>query len=611
MSKLLALSFDADASPRIRFQNAGAGAPGRKAAPRVYGWGVGWYPGSERGASVVKDPTSSGDPSVDQALGDWGRFRSTLFVCHLRGHRRKRSQEDAQPFVRSYGGRQWVFAHDGDLERDWSSRLDLGDDPAFEPLGRTDSEHAFCWLLSKLRERRARSLGDVEPSELLSWFAELDRAGQVNAMLADGEQLAVYRDGEERGHIYSRRRLPPHGSTVLESDDVRVELDDPEDPNRTALVFASDALSEDEWSPLSGGQLVLARRGSVVWDSHPAEAAAVSATTARAPAPQVRSEASYQTAAAQPLPAASPAVLPRERLLTVVHETHYSYQQPVERSGHRILMRPVSDALQQVESYSFEISPHAEYEEYEDVFGNTAIGVELTDPYSELSIVSRSQVRVRAPEPIESRSRRSRIPLVWMPWQRQMMSPYLLPAELPESQLEELSNFAMSFVERNDHDLIGSVLDMNETIYRDFEYVSGSTTVSTTPFEVLEARRGVCQDFAGLMICLSRLLNVPARYRMGYIFTGVDYENKVQSDASHAWAELYIPRLGWHGFDPTNGREVGADHVRVACGRNYRDATPTSGTIYRGGGMETLSIGVRVEAVEDPGPSLFQHQHQG
>jgi transglutaminase-like putative cysteine protease len=99
------------------------------------------------------------------------------------------------------------------------------------------------------------------------------------------------------------------------------------------------------------------------------------------------------------------------------------------------------------------------------------------------------------------------------------------------------------------------------------------------------------------MMCLARLLHVPARYRTGYIFTGADYENKIQSEASHAWVELYVPRVGWHGFDPTNGRQVGSDHVRVACGRNYRDATPTSGTIYRGGGAETLTVAVRVEEV--------------
>ncbi len=82
---------------------------------------------------------------------------------------------------------------------------------------------------------------------------------------------------------------------------------------------------------------------------------------------------------------------------------------------------------------------------------------------------------------------------------------------------------------------------------------------------------------------------------MGYIYTGVNYANKIQSEASHAWAEVYLPYVGWRGFDPTNGCMVGQDHIRVACGRNYVDATPTSGTIYKGGGGEYLNVDVKME----------------
>ena len=189
---------------------------------------------------------------------------------------------------------------------------------------------------------------------------------------------------------------------------------------------------------------------------------------------------------------------------------------------------------------------------------------------------------------------RNTLPLVWMPWQRQMMSPYLLPVELPENQLRELGDFAESFVARNRHDLLATLDDLTESIKRDFRYTPGFTTVETSSFEVYRARAGVCQDFANLMICACRLLNIPARYRVGYIYTGANYENTIQSEASHAWVEVYIPYLGWRGYDPTNGCRVGTDHVRVARGRNYRDATPTSGVIHRGGGGERLDIDVQV-----------------
>jgi transglutaminase-like putative cysteine protease len=211
-----------------------------------------------------------------------------------------------------------------------------------------------------------------------------------------------------------------------------------------------------------------------------------------------------------------------------------------------------------------------------------------------------SKVRVEDVDPLEFRSlkARSTIPLVWMPWQRQIMAPYLLPFELPESELDELTEYAMSFVKRNDYDLLDTLLDINQTIFHEYAYRQGSTTVFTSPFEVYVQRRGVCQDFTNLFICLARLLGVPARYVCGYVYTGPKNPNQIQSEASHAWVQLYLPEVGWRGFDPTNGVLTQTEHIRVAVGRNYRDATPTSGTIYVGGGTETLEVSVVVEPAD-------------
>jgi transglutaminase-like putative cysteine protease/predicted glutamine amidotransferase len=599
LSELLAMSFDGDASQKVRFQDPGASGP--PGSPRLYGWGLGWYPNSDRGATVLKDPTSSGGGSVGDVLGDWKRFRSTVFIGHMRGHNRPRNQQDAQPFVRSYGGHQWVFVHDGDFRPGYATVLPLPDDPSFEPLGRTDSEHAFCWLLSRLHAQRARALKDVDPQDLVTWLQTLNALGALNVILSDGDVLLAYHDQGRSNTMYWTRRVPPHARVELEGTSVSIDLDAPADANRTGIVFSSTPLSEDEWIPLDPGQLVLVRRGSLVWDSLPTRHPAAAGTGAVAATSNMRSETSPQIAAAQPVPISYAATAPpgAVRILDLVHETKYAYSDPVERSSHRLLLRPIEDRYQQIVSSDLELSPQGMAAEYEDVFGNDAVHVEINQPYSVFKIKSRARLRVQAPPTLEQRlgTRQISLPLVWMPWQRQMLTAYLLPPELPETQLQEISDYAMGFVERNDRDLVGTLLDINQSIFRDFEYVSASTNIATTPFQVFESRRGVCQDFANLMICMARLLQVPARYRMGYIFTGADYENKVQSEASHAWVEIYVPRMGWQGLDPTNGRQVGSEHVRVACGRDYRDATPTSGTIYRGGGTETLTIGVWLEEV--------------
>lgn len=280
----------------------------------------------------------------------------------------------------------------------------------------------------------------------------------------------------------------------------------------------------------------------------------------------------------------------------IVHTTVYRYGLPVARSTHTFRLKPVQDYVQTVDHWELTVSPDGRRTEFDDVFDNNSVHMEIDTPYTELVIRSHAVVWVGTrPETgiAEMNRQQGRIPLFWMPRQRQMMLPYLLLPELPESQLIELTDYAMTFVDPNAYNLVDILERMNSAIHRDFQYVPGVTQLETTPYEVFRSRAGVCQDFSNLLICLARLLNIPARYRVGYVYTGGHYENKMQSDASHAWAELYLPGMGWRGYDPTNGCIIGHDHVQVACGRNYRDATPTSGTVH-GGGIETICVEVRI-----------------
>jgi len=294
------------------------------------------------------------------------------------------------------------------------------------------------------------------------------------------------------------------------------------------------------------------------------------------------------------------------RTLIVDHRTTYRYGQPVERSEHLLRLEPIHDLTQTLLSHELTVSVEGRMVRYEDVFGNRVRKLYLERPFSELTLAARSRVRVDDPGLLGKAPSHTRasIPLVWMPWQHHMLGPYLLPPELPETQLRELGRYAMSFVERNDFDLLDTLLDLNATLFREYAYVPGSSTLLTTPFQTYIERRGVCQDFANLFICLARLLVVPARYVCGYVYTHAEPPIKPgdplpsardrQGEASHAWVQAYLPELGWQSFDPTNGIVPQGDHVRVAVGRSYIDATPTSGTIYAGGWGETLEVDVRV-----------------
>ena len=730
-TRLIALSFDGPSSPSVTlkgFERCAHGQP--------YGWGFAWYPEQSAAALVVKDATSIGDNAMTKLLREWERFQSTLFVSHLRGSARGLAEQDTHPFSRSFGSREWVFAHNGDLEGDLKTRLPLESGGVIVPVGRTDSEHAFCWLLSQCHKVGASNLAEVGWPRLHEWLQHVDGLGTSNIVLTDGRDLAVYSDAEGYNRLHWARLLPPDVPEDLVTDDVDIGLGDAKDRSRTVMLFWTQPPTDVGFAPMQDGQLIVVRRGAFIYDSHepnrlmvPPMTVASSVSSAMSAAQQPaglqasasgvhdaagesnQPDASSADGMAQSTPlnsvddpadgppqatfidgssrslnlglpygqgdgmsqaqgdgmsqaqgggmpqeqgdgmsqeqgdgmsqvqgggrpqeqgdgmsqaqgggtsqaqgnglvpspdvptASAPHFFARSqglgRLLSVEHVTSYTYDKPVDRSTHLLRLQPVHDRWQDLLDYELSVSSPASQRLYHDVFGNQALRIEIGEPFEKLVFRARSLVRVRGEvrEDLHSPTRRSSIPLVWMPWQRQMMTPYLLPPELPETQLQELIDFAMSFVERQDYDLVQTLFDMNTTIYRDFKYVSGSTTMATTPFHVYTQRRGVCQDFANLLICLARLLSVPARYRVGYIYTGSDYENTVQSDASHAWAELYLPWFGWQGFDPTNGCLVNQDHIRVACGRNYGDATPTSGTIYKGGGNEKLSVEVRVEEV--------------
>jgi transglutaminase-like putative cysteine protease/predicted glutamine amidotransferase len=483
------------------------------------------------------------------------------------------SDANTQPFSRTWGRRDWLIAHAGSLDR----KLEDVAGP-FEPVGSTDTEQLFCQLLNKCAANNWKNLGEVNLDALVTWLAELNEVGGLTLCLTDGRDLLVHAD--RRGvPMWIGQLAPPYERIAFGDDDLEIDLTKRGAKSRKGVIVCTDQLAAREgdaatavvWRQLAPGQLLLIREGAVIAERSTG-GAIERASTARLPA------------RAQP------------KTYDVIHRTVYRYAQPIERSQHMLRLTPVHDRTQRLLAHDLSISVASTAREYEDVFGNRVRRLSIDSPFTEMVIEAKSTVEVLDVDPLGLGPLRvsSTIPLVWMPWQRQVLDPFLLPPELPETELAELAEYAMSFVKRNDYDLLDTLLDINRTIFREYKYIQGATNVFTTPFEVYANRRGVCQDFTNLMICLARLLGVPARYVCGYIYTGPKSTNTAQSEASHAWVQLYLPQIGWKGFDPTNGILTQTEHVRVAVGRNYLDATPTSGTIFVGGGGETLSVDVRV-----------------
>ncbi len=558
------------------------------------GWGIGFYPGGEPAASVLKEASPSSGSIRSEIIKTWQHLESPLFMLHIRSATWGGiSAANTQPFCRSFAGRDFLLAHSGSLSR----HLPVPKNPLFEPVGSTDSELLFCTLLAYLQQQHKTSLGDCEPSHLLEWIHTLNEYGNLTIAVTDGRDLLVYADRHTDGAVYLGQIQPPYERIAFGDADVFVDLTRRGAKSRKGIVIASNPLEGEsmQWRKIEPGSLVLIRQGALLLEMRPGNKGEEQNDPI-----EIKPQRGGRRVQKRPEKAAV-------QRYSVLHRTAYRYTQPVEHSTHLFRLEPVHDKLQSVIAHECTVSVPGQERAYQDVFGNQVRRVTLDTPFHELIIEARSIVSVLDTDPLAFRPLRERtkIPLTWMPWQWHMLQPFLLPPELPESELRELLEYAMSFVERNDYDLLDTLLDLNDSIFHEYQYKSGSTTISTTPFEVYSNRYGVCQDFSNLFICLSRLLGVPARYVCGYVYTGPAHPNQRQSDASHAWLQVYLPEVGWRGFDPTNGTLTQTDHIRVAVGRSYVDATPTSGTIYVGGGGETLDVAVRVERLPPVNPSEF------
>jgi transglutaminase-like putative cysteine protease len=135
--------------------------------------------------------------------------------------------------------------------------------------------------------------------------------------------------------------------------------------------------------------------------------------------------------------------------------------------------------------------------------------------------------------------------------------------------------------------------EINHGIFESFEYVPRSTRVDSPIDDALRNRKGVCQDFAHIMIAIARGWSIPTRYVSGYLYTKRDAGDRSSADATHAWVEAYVPGAGWVGFDPTNNALAGERHVRVAIGRDYNDVPPSRG-VFKGPANGELAVAVRV-----------------
>ncbi len=267
---------------------------------------------------------------------------------------------------------------------------------------------------------------------------------------------------------------------------------------------------------------------------------------------------------------------------SIRHITRFRYSEAVRESVMELRMQPRSEGPQALRNFQIVTNPRAQLYAYSDYMGNAVYHFNVLREHEELRIEIQAVVEMAGMPSLLDH-------VDGLEWQR--YNPYNLKLDhfdllepskfTPQSQA--LSLFMGKYgLAQPPADPLTSLKALSTQIYDHFEYEAGVTEVHSPIDHALGEGRGVCQDFAHIMIAAARGWGIPARYVSGYLFHRKDDDMRSDIDASHAWIEAYLPSLGWVGFDPTNNTLAGERHIRVAVGRDYADVPPTRGT-YKGG----------------------------
>ena len=263
--------------------------------------------------------------------------------------------------------------------------------------------------------------------------------------------------------------------------------------------------------------------------------------------------------------------------LSIRHTTRYRFNQPVAHGLQRLRLTPKATQGQTVVGWEMDVAGGKAELEYDDQNHNHVTLISVLEGAEEVTVTCRGTVRTEDQAGIIGHHA-GHLPL-WA---------FLGHTELtrPGPRVKQL----IAGVKRSDEGMVPTLHNLSTAIREHIRYEIGRTDVDTPAETALGTGAGVCQDHAHVFIAAARALEIPARYVSGYLMM----DDRVEQEATHAWAEAWVHSLGWVGFDISNGISPDPRYVRVATGRDYRDAAPVTGISY-GGMTADLSVDLAVE----------------
>lgn len=266
----------------------------------------------------------------------------------------------------------------------------------------------------------------------------------------------------------------------------------------------------------------------------------------------------------------------------VVHETAYEYVTPATSAIEILRLTPRNHDGQYIVRWRVELDHDCKLDPFEDAFGNLAHTFTIDGPVNKLTIRVAGEVETQDTNGI-----------VHGTIERFPPSLYLRETSLtrPDSMIQK---FAEDAAEKQHGDPLATMHELTARIYDGFTFDPDVQKPAMSAAQCMAERRGVCQDYAQVLVASARHLKIPARYISGYFHRA---DGITAQEAGHAWVEAHLPELGWVGFDPANGISTTAAHIRVAAALDSLGAAPVRGLRFGGDG-ETLSVAVHVAQSE-------------
>jgi transglutaminase-like putative cysteine protease len=275
--------------------------------------------------------------------------------------------------------------------------------------------------------------------------------------------------------------------------------------------------------------------------------------------------------------------------LQVRHRTRFEYKDHAFDSFNEARLCPITDPLQSLEFFSLKVLPEVAVTTYHDFHHNRVDHFEIVESHAELDVQSLAIVQT-IHEPRGAPPLGLTLDSLYERESEESFFDFLTSSKFVSLEAAVWRE-AIDALPNGVHDLWLDSVAIGSHIYRTCEYVPRSTNAKTHMIDALQARRGVCQDFAHIMLAMCRSQGIPARYVSGYFYN----ENSApdENEASHAWVEVFLPGYGWKGFDPTHNRLADTRYLKLAVGRDYADIEPVKGA-FRGKGTRHLSVEVRI-----------------